>query len=89
MVMKIWLIATFAVCGATANTALATTLPPQRESAILANMMPALPAPAATRSERDYFQAPAVQSELATHLSCRLAVTPVRIDAASRFPLCD
>jgi len=68
----------------------ATTLPPERETATLVSLMPLLPPAAATRSERNYFQAPAeIRSGLAGRLSCRIAATSARAGNVAPSMSCD
>ncbi len=68
------------------SAATATTLPPQPERpAANVSLMPILPAPAAIRSERAYFQAPEVPSDWA---SCRPVFRTLSSDWP-KAPLCD
>ncbi|MGI8524878.1 MAG: hypothetical protein ACR2K5_01660 [Pseudolabrys sp.] len=83
--MKIATIMVMALC-AMATHAWATTLPPAPETqAAKVTLMPLLPAPAANRFERDYFQAPQPKDEWAGQFYCRAAL---RIRTEDR-PVCD
>jgi hypothetical protein len=87
--MTHWAIAGLMLCTI-AGTAAATTLPPEREPATLVSLMPVLPPAAATRSERDYFQAPTeTRSGLAGWFSCRIAATSARAGNVAPSTSCD
>ena len=87
--MKHWTVVGLMLCTI-AGTAAATTLPPERETATLVSLMPLLPPSAATRSERNYFQAPAeIRSGLAGRLSCRIAATSARAGNVAPSMSCD
>ena len=68
------------LCVGVNTAASATTLPPLRDEPVVrAAAIPAMPSPAVTRPERDYFQAPG-QNEVPLQTSCRLT-------SQSRFDL--